>query len=166
MSDVTARREPIDGAEHLAWTRTFAAPIDDVWAAVTEPERMERWIGTWEGDPASGRVTFRMTAEGEDAPPEPTVIDVCEPPTRLRVHIDADGPSSAWTLDLALSEERGVTTLRFAQLLTADVPVDMVGPGWEYYLDRLAAVFGGRDVAEVAWSDYEPLMADYSRRVG
>lgn len=166
MSDVTARRESIDNAEHLVWTRTFTAPIDDVWAAITEPERMQRWIGTWDDDPATGRVTFRMTAEGEDAPPEATVIDVCDPPTRLRVHIDGDEPSSSWTLDLALSETGGVTTLRFAQLLTADLPVDMVGPGWEYYLDRLVAVLHGHEAGEVQWADYEPLMADYSRRLG
>ena len=35
-------------------TRTFHAPIEDVWAAVTEPERLARWLGTWSGDPAIG----------------------------------------------------------------------------------------------------------------
>ena len=45
----------------LVQTRTFAAPIEDVWAAITEPERLARWIGTWTGDPASGRVRFAMT---------------------------------------------------------------------------------------------------------
>ena len=44
-------------------TREFRAPIEDVWAAVTEPERLARWIGTFSGDPASGQVAFRMTAE-------------------------------------------------------------------------------------------------------
>ena len=32
-------------------TRTFPAPIEDVWAAVTEPERLERWIGTLDRRP-------------------------------------------------------------------------------------------------------------------
>ena len=72
MSTTTplGRREHRDGAEHLVFTRTFAAPVDDVWAACTDPRRMERWIGTWTGDPASGEVVFRMTAEGEDVPEE------------------------------------------------------------------------------------------------
>ena len=39
-------------ARYVVFERTFRAPIDDVWAAVTEPERLERWIGTWTGDPA------------------------------------------------------------------------------------------------------------------
>ena len=33
----------------LRLTRTFRAPIEDVWAAVTEPERLARWIGTFTG---------------------------------------------------------------------------------------------------------------------
>src|SRR5690625_3589281 len=40
--------------------RRFRAPIDEVWAAMTESDRLERWIGRWEGDPATGKVTFFM----------------------------------------------------------------------------------------------------------
>ncbi|MDQ4052855.1 MAG: polyketide cyclase, partial [Actinomycetota bacterium] len=45
----TGRREERGGAGYVVYTRTFRAPIDDVWAAVTEPARLERWIGTWTG---------------------------------------------------------------------------------------------------------------------
>ncbi len=62
----TGRRDRHGDRDYLVLERTFAAPVEDVWAAVTEPERLQRWIGTWTGDPASGQVTFRMTAEGED----------------------------------------------------------------------------------------------------
>ncbi len=45
MSTTTppGRRETRDGVEQIVFTRTFAAPLGDVWAACTEPERMERW---------------------------------------------------------------------------------------------------------------------------
>ena len=46
----TGRRETRGGHDLVVYTRTFAAPLDDVWAAVTEPRRLERWVGTWEGD--------------------------------------------------------------------------------------------------------------------
>lgn len=59
----TGTRHTRDGTDHLVLIRTFRAPIDSVWAAVTDPERLNRWIGTWDGDPASGRVNFRMTFE-------------------------------------------------------------------------------------------------------
>ena len=45
----------------LQFIRTFDAPIADVWSAITDPERMQRWVGTWTGDAASGRVLFAMT---------------------------------------------------------------------------------------------------------
>lgn len=31
-----------------------------------------------------------------------------------------------------------------------------MGPGWEYYLDRLAASLDGRDVTTVVWEAYWP----------
>lgn len=44
MSTTTppGRRETRDGVEQTVFTRTFAAPLGDGWAACTEPERMER----------------------------------------------------------------------------------------------------------------------------
>src|SRR3954470_20789062 len=47
----TGRIEHRDGRHVLVQTREFRAPIEDVWAAVTERERLARWIGTWTGDP-------------------------------------------------------------------------------------------------------------------
>ena len=52
------------GRRVLDQTREFRAPIEDVWAAVTEPDRLARWIGSWAGDPESGRVQFLMLFEG------------------------------------------------------------------------------------------------------
>jgi hypothetical protein len=127
---------------------------------------MQRWIGTWSGNPASGEIAFRMTAEGEDVPEEVYVVEECAPPRRFTVHSreaapfsdDASGPRVVWRLTLELSEREGVTTLLFLQdapdgPLGADV-VASVGPGWDYYLDRLAAALRGGDLGEVAFAPY------------
>ena len=87
MIEITGRRETDThpdhaGEEHLVLYRTFRADIDSVWRALTQSERMARWIGEWEGDPATGRVGFRMTAEGEDVSTEPHIIEACDPPHR------------------------------------------------------------------------------------
>lgn len=151
----TGRREVRAGVGYLVMTRTFRAPIADVWAAVTEPARMERWIGTWAGDPAEGQVMFRMTAEGEDAPAEPATIDVCDPPRRLVVRTQG-GDGSQWQLELDLVEVDGVTTLTFGQVMSDAEAASNIGPGWEYYLDRLVAAETGGDVAAVDFDDYYP----------
>ncbi len=158
----TGRIERIGDRLTLHLTRTFQASIEDVWAAVTEPERLARWLGTWRGDPATGRVMFRMGFEGDDAAEEEMELRECDPPRRLAVtaHLGA----SVWYLDVDLSEADGVTTLAFSQ---PDLDHDdslSVGPGWEFYLDRLVAVETGGDLSEIDFErDYYPAMSDYYR---
>ncbi|WP_380168065.1 SRPBCC domain-containing protein [Jannaschia sp. R86511] len=160
----TGRLEDREFGEAVVLERSFRAPVDDVWAAVTEPARLQRWIGTWTGDPTSGEVVFRMTAEGEDAGPEPVTIHECSPPHRLRATVRTDGDDAEWHWDLSLAQTGDVTTLTFAQSTAGGVPVDSVGPGWEYYLDRLAADMSDQDVAAVDWDrHYYPAMQQYYR---
>lgn len=130
----TGRRERRGDRDYVVLTRAFRAPVEDVWAAVTEPERLERWIGTWTGDPSTGQVAFRMTAEGEDAEAEIQRIDVCEPPHRLVTRSVTPGPDGTgeieWVLELDLTESDGVTTLTFAQVVHDAEMASTVGPGW------------------------------------
>ena len=160
----TGRREVRPDATYVTFRREFRAPCADVWAAVTESERMERWIGTWTGDPSSGSVEFRMTAESEDAPAETHRILECEPPHRLvteaRSPMDAE---TTWRLELDLAEADGTTVLTFRQRLDDSVPVDSVGPGWDYYLDRLVEAQAGRAAAAVDWDAYYPALAEHYR---
>lgn len=145
-----------DGRRVLRLTRELRAPATDVWAAVTEPERLQRWIGTWSGDPATGRVAFSMTAEGE-APYEDVEIHECDAPRTLRLTMSVG--EQAWEMALRLSEDDGVTTLTFEQLGIDPVEAESVGPGWEYYLERLALALGGGDVDTVDFDrDYYPAM--------
>jgi uncharacterized protein YndB with AHSA1/START domain len=160
----TGRREDRGGTAYLVFERTFRAPVTDVWAAVTAPERLERWIGSWTGDPASGSVAFRMTAEGDDVPEEAIHIDECHEPTRLRLRSarpDDQGLLWVWQLDLA--ETGGVTTLRFAQELADATLAESIGPGWDYYLDRLVAAETGEGLADVVFDDYFPAFAGHYR---
>lgn len=157
----TGYRETRDGYDVVVLTRQFPAAVEDVWAAVTEPDRLERWIGTWEGDPADGWVGFRMTAESPDASAERMWIDECDPPRRLATH--SSTPYGDWHLALDLDEWDGVTTLTFAQRMSDPGVAADVGPGWDYYLDRLVAAETGGDVAAVDFTDYHPADSDYYR---
>ena len=162
---ITGRPEQRDGQEHLVLTRTFEAPIEDVWAAITESERLERWFCTWTGDPDTGRVEVRWAYE-DDMPVEPYAIDECQPPRHLRVHNLHEDPGQVWTLDARLHTEDGRTVLTFAQVLTGAQPVHDVGPGWEYYLDRLVDSVRTGAVSGLQWADYEGLGPEYARAFG
>lgn len=143
----------------VTWERTFRAPIDDVWAAVTESERLARWIGTWSGDPADGFVMFTMTAEGEDVPEQRFEIPECDPPRLVRV--EAVDEFGAWYLTLELTEAEGITTLTFSQLVDDVAAIENTGPGWEYYLDRLVVAEDGGDATTVDWDAYYPAQREY-----
>jgi uncharacterized protein YndB with AHSA1/START domain len=145
----------------LTLTREFRAPIEDVWAAVTESDRTARWIGTWRGDPQSGSVVFAMTVE-EGSPEQEMEIRECVPPRLLR--LTAHAGDQMWQLDLSLEEHDGVTTLTFVQPGIDPAATESIGPGWEYYLDRLVAAETGGDVAAIDFDrDYYPAMVEHYR---
>lgn len=160
----TGRRDDRDGTAYVVFERTFHAPIEDVWAAVTEPDRLVRWIGTWSGDPASGSISFFMTAEAEDAPEEKILIDECHEPTRLVMRsARPDDHSLLWSWQVDLAEADGVTTLTFAQEVCNVVLAESVGPGWDYYLDRMVAAETGGDLAAIDFDAYYPEFAAHYR---
>ena len=165
MTEITGTVCKIDGHPNLVILRRFRATADAVWRELTESERLERWIGRWEGDPASGRVTFYMTAEGQEPEPEEYTILECDRPRRFSG--DTSQGSGSWHLWFELAEDvPGDTVLTFGQRLNPSEDVGSIGPGWEYYLDRLVAAQAGLDPDEVRWDDYYPaLQPAYERLV-
>ena len=154
----TGRLDRTDGRRDLVLTRTFRAPIDDVWASITEPERTARWYGRWSwvGEEGPGnRIRYNMAFEPEGEPSEMMVL-ACEPPRHLAVRGIGD---YAWHLEAELTESGGVTELRFTHHLDDDVDVGSVGPGWEYYLDNLVASREGAPAPD--FNDYYPSQKAY-----
>ncbi|GAA2586419.1 SRPBCC family protein [Actinomadura fulvescens] len=153
----TARLLRTDAGSDLVFTRTFKAPIDDVWASVTEPERTARWFGPWEGDAGPGRtIKVRMSFE-DGAPWSDMRIEACEPPERLEV--TAADEAGHWRLELRLSEDNGVTELQLIHHLTTEEGMGETGPGWEYYLDLLVAYREGTPKPD--FDDYYPAQKAY-----
>jgi uncharacterized protein YndB with AHSA1/START domain len=123
----------------LEFVRTYHAPPADVWSAVTDPERMARWIGRWTGDPSTGRVEFVMTAAGSERP-ETVLIHDCSAPTHLAMTLESrDGP---WPLEVTLTDQGESTILRFVHRLAEPYDASTIGPVWQNFLDRLGAVLG------------------------
>ncbi|WP_406674881.1 SRPBCC family protein [Nonomuraea sp. N2-4H] len=145
-----------DGLD-LVLTRTFRAPAADVWASVTEPERTARWFGPWEGEAGPGRTISVQLAFEEQTPWTEMRIEACEPPRRLE--LTAEDAAGSWHLELLLSEADGGTELRFIQHLATAEGIGEIGPGWEYYLDLLAASRDGS--AKPEFDEYYPAMKAY-----
>ncbi|MGX5654164.1 SRPBCC domain-containing protein [Geodermatophilus nigrescens] len=149
-----------DGRRRLEFRRSWPDGPDAVWAAITEPDRLVRWFGTYEGERApGGRGTLTMTHEAEPAA-EPVVIAECDPPRRLVVEWPEQ---EGWRVELALAVESGRTTLHFVQHFAAGTDVTDFALGWHWYLDKLDAVAGDRP----APGDWDSFLAevgpDYGR---
>jgi uncharacterized protein YndB with AHSA1/START domain len=143
-----------DGSQ-LVVSRTFRAPIEDVWASVTEPDRTARWFGTWKGDPGPGRMIQVQMGLEDGAPWLDKRIDACDPPRRLAL-VNEDG---SMRIELLLSHDGGLTELQLVHHLDPADDVSEYGPGWEYYLDMLVAA--REDVPGPSFDDYYPAMKPY-----
>jgi len=146
-----AQRE--DGL-YLMMDRLFKAPIEDVWASMTRPAELAKWIGTYTGSPSTGAARFRMSAE-PDAKWEYVTILECAAPHRF--FGDFGEGEDAWRALFHLVEGNGMTTVTFGQRLRNPAEAATMGPGWDYYLDRLVAYRAGRPLPE--WDSYYPALA-------
>ncbi|MFW7414353.1 SRPBCC domain-containing protein [Demequina sp. SO4-18] len=157
---VEATGTVVDG-EHgpeLVFQRVYHVPAKTVWAHVAESDHLQKWIGRWETDQSTGRVLFYMTAESDEPEGEECLVRACSPPHRLVV--DTRTPRGTWHLTVGIQTTLDGTVLTFAQRLGSE-GLDSIGPGWEYYLDRLSAVLGGESADDIRWDDYYPAMADH-----
>ncbi|WP_394827994.1 SRPBCC family protein [Pendulispora albinea] len=141
----------------LVITRTFHAPIEDVWQSVTAAESTARWIGPWEGEPGPGKTIRLQMAFEKGAPWCPVTIDVCDPPNHLS--ISTKDEHGQWRLELSLAVHADTTVLTFVQHLSDPASAGEVGPGWEYYLDMLVASRNGQPIPDFA--EYYPAQRDY-----
>ena len=141
----------------LEFVRLIDAPVADVWSAVTDSDRLALWFGSWSGDPADGHVLLRSIEAPEDAYPDTVTIVECAAPHRLAVVLPTD--DGGWPLTAEL-QPRGAdgTFLLFTHRLAEPFDATSIGPGWHYYLDRLAAVVAGQPVPE-NWEDYHPALS-------
>jgi uncharacterized protein YndB with AHSA1/START domain len=146
-----------EAGSDLVLTRTFRAPIGDVWASLTESDRTARWFGPWEGEAGPGRMIKIQLVFENEAPWVEARIEACEPPNRLAVSTISE--QGTWQLELLLSEGDGKTEVRLVHHLESTEAVGEVGAGWEYYLDLLVAARTGSPKPE--FTDYYPSMKEY-----
>lgn len=135
--------------------RTYDAPIDEVWDALTSPERIGRWFLPISGDyRIGGRYQFEGNAGGE--------ILSCDRPNRLKVswvYGEVTSPADVSEVEVRLTPAGdGATTLELEH--TAIVPEDRwtefgpgaVGVGWEGGLLGLELHLRGGSVGDpMAW---------------
>jgi uncharacterized protein YndB with AHSA1/START domain len=134
-------------ARTIVLTRHYDAPIDDVWDAVTDPERLSRWFLPVTGDlKPGGRYQTQGNAGG--------VIKVCEPPRLLRVTWEmGEAKESDYSeVELRLSEVDGGTEFTLDHVAVVDPDFwaqfgpGAVGVGWDLTLLGLGTHLRGESI--------------------
>lgn len=143
-----------DVGPDLVVRRTYPDPVEEVWAAFTEPERLARWYGTYTGTGRPGGtvevvVTGEADAGGEVGSPTTVLVHECEAPRRLVVEFHDE-----WHLTLALAPSGTGTEMVLSQRALPDVPGAELVAGWSWYLDRLGASLSGSAMPD--WQAYAP----------
>ena len=157
------QRQPAgDGAgEHVSvlLRRSYDAPAEDVWDALTDPDRMKRWFLPISGDlRVGGSFQLEGNAGGE--------VLACEPPRLLRVTFGA--PNSIVELRLTPQGD-GDTALE----LEHTVPIELaqsgagalyVGPGWDGALLGLGLFLRGEAVGDPVAAANSPEARAFSKQ--
>jgi uncharacterized protein YndB with AHSA1/START domain len=172
-SRILGRLRSADGKGLVRIEDRYDTDIDDLWAAITDPGRLARWLGRVEGDLRPGG-TFRMYTADLDSDGR---VEACEPPRRLVVT----------TRETAESYRKGQGAEPFDELaeatLTADgeqtilvievrgMPLDKVafyGAGWQIHAENLAAYLAGREPGDVEarWTALVPPYQDLAAGIG
>jgi uncharacterized protein YndB with AHSA1/START domain len=155
--EVEDRQMPAGAGRVVRLRREYDAPIEDVWDALTNPERIGRWFLPLSGDyRLGGRYQFEGNAGGK--------IVACERPNRLKVtwvygEVATEADISEVEVRLAKVDD-GSTRLELEH--AAVVPEDRwaeygpgaVGVGWEQGMLGLTLHLEGGSVGDpVAWQE-------------
>lgn len=140
MPNATGTYEQVDGSPVIRFERTFPHGVAQVWAAITDPARLEQWFPTTvefdqlsEGAP----ITFRFAEDRY--PPMSGAFREVSAPRRL---------SFTWGEDLLtfeLEERDGAAACRLAFSVALDSADKAArdAAGWDDCLDGLDAVVSG-----------------------
>lgn len=138
-------------------TRTYDADAEDVWEALTDPERLARWFSPVSGDlREGGTFSIQGNASGD--------IRRCEKPTWLSLTFGS--PDSIVDLRLSPAGER--TTLELAH----SVPLAMAGsgagalypgPGWDGALLGLGIFLRGDAIGDPAEAANSPEVVEFNK---
>jgi uncharacterized protein YndB with AHSA1/START domain len=150
-----------DGNALVCMKSRYDTDIDDLWSALTDPQRLARWYGRVEGDFCVGG-EFTALVHGSQWEGRGR-IDECDRPRQLRVTTSEEGgPETVVTAELVADGGQTVLTIE-----VRGMPLEKIfayGAGWQVHVEDLSAHLAGHDCADfgAAWlSRWDELAQSY-----
>ncbi|MHB2029730.1 MAG: SRPBCC domain-containing protein [Acidimicrobiales bacterium] len=143
----------------------YATDIEDLWSAITDPQRLVRWYGKVEGDfRVGGEFTEYVSGSQNEGRGR---IEVCDPPRKLRVsRTTDDGPKRYSTAELVADGDLTILTIEVHGMPLEDLYA--FGGGWQLHVEDLATYLAGHDDVDfgAAWlTRWEALDPSYLEMV-
>jgi uncharacterized protein YndB with AHSA1/START domain len=154
----------VDGKGVVRMEARYETDVDDLWSAITDPERLARWIVEVSGDLHVGgefNASFTSSWEGVGR------VDVCERPHRLLVTM-SPGTADETVIEAELHGDGDKTLLVIEERgLPLDVYADH-GAGWQAHIDDLTAHLAGRETRDwnARWTELLPSYRELAAGVG
>jgi uncharacterized protein YndB with AHSA1/START domain len=148
-----------DGKGVVRMEDRYDTDVADLWSALTQPDRLARWLGEFEGDlHVGGEFTARFFASGWEGTGR---VEECDPPHALRVVTRGTGAPHEHSIEATLTADGDNTVL---VIEARGMPLDLLaayGAGNQVHLEDLAAYLAGRDRVDALarWTELEPAYA-------
>lgn len=159
MAQAQGYTQRLDSGIRVLVERTGPYQLEEIWAIFTTPEGLENWIGILRGSKESGDLTFSMVDQGQEASPAAVKIHRCRAPFELSISTQSEYGN--WQLSVELARLNATTSLKFIHDLGPNDDPSNIGPGWEYYMERVALALGNKDADAVLWDDFYPALAHH-----
>ncbi|HEX2821595.1 MAG TPA: SRPBCC domain-containing protein [Streptosporangiaceae bacterium] len=139
--------------------------IDDLWSAFTDPGRLARWLGEFEGDLRLGgefRARFFDGWEGTGR------VDACVPPRHLLVVTRHVRQADEHAIEATLTADGGDHTILILE--ERGMPVNLLaayGAGIQVHIENLAAHINGQERCdtEARWNELQPAYQDLAASI-
>ena len=155
-----------DGKGVVRMEDRFDTDIDDLWSALTDPGRLARWLGEFEGDlRLGGEFRARFFASGWEGTGR---VDACEPPRHLLVTTSQDRQAEEHAIEATLTADGDHTILILEE---RGMPVNLLaayGAGIQVHIEDLAAHIAGRERcdADARWQELQPAYEALASKLG
>lgn len=140
---VLGRLRSADGRGVVRVEDRLGTGIEDVWAALTDPRRLARWLGEVDGDlRLGGEFRARFYASGWEGTGH---VEACEPPQRLLVLTKGPDEPEEGAIEVTLTADGDETIVVWEERGRPLNFLAAYGAGIQIHVEDLADHVAGRD---------------------
>lgn len=149
----------VDGEGVVRMEDRLDTGLDDLWGALTDPNRLAHWYGEVEGELSQGgEFRVRIAVAGERT----GQVEACEPPQRLLLRMRDPDPRPGQP-EQTVNEARLIAEGAQTRLVweVRGLPVNLLpayGAGIQIHVEHLADYLSGRELrnVEARWNELFP----------